>query len=115
LLFRIFFPDQRRACNFQRQHSALAHQFATLRAATLGVGEASILRDNNGDTHESGGEAAMKIHHVLVEIVILGSVAACVLALLIATLGTAAGAVGVVKPQQTIQVLSHSMADGRVG
>jgi hypothetical protein len=60
-------------------------------------------------------EAAMKIHHVLVEIVILGSVAACVLALLIATLGTAAGVVGVVKPPQTIQILSHHIADRRIG
>jgi hypothetical protein len=74
------------------------------------------------DTHaatatknEERGEAAMKIHHVLVEIVILGSVAACVLALLIATLGTAAGAVGVVRPRQTIQVLSHHIADRRIG
>jgi hypothetical protein len=57
----------------------------------------------------------MKIHHVLVEIVILGSVAACVLALLIATLGTAAGAVGVAKPPQTIQVLSHHIPDRRIG
>ncbi len=54
----------------------------------------------------------MKIHHVLVEIVILGSVAACVLALLIATLGTAAGAVGAVRPPQTI---SHQIADCRIG
>ena len=57
----------------------------------------------------------MKIHHVLVEIVILGSVAACVLALLIATLGTAAGAVGIVRPPQWIQVSSHHIADRRIG
>jgi len=56
----------------------------------------------------------MKIHHVLVEIVILGSIAACVLALLIATLGTAAGAVGMVRPPHTINVSSHSMTDGRI-
>ncbi len=54
----------------------------------------------------------MKIHHVLVEIVILGSVAACVLALLIATLGTAAGAVDSVRPPQTI---SRHIADCRIG
>jgi hypothetical protein len=52
-------------------------------------------------------EAAMKIQQVLVEIVILGSLAAFVLALLIATLGTAAGAVGSVNPRQIIQVVSH--------
>jgi hypothetical protein len=57
----------------------------------------------------------MKIQQVLVEIVLLGSVAACILALLIATLGTAAGAVGMVRPPQTMHVLSHSMTDGRIG
>jgi hypothetical protein len=55
----------------------------------------------------------MKIHQVLVEIVLLGSVAACVLALLIATLGTAAGAVGMVTPPQALHVLSHSITNGR--
>lgn len=57
----------------------------------------------------------MKIQNVLVEILILGSVAACVLALLIATLGTAAGAVGMVRPPQVIHVSSHHIADRRIG
>jgi len=65
------------------------------------------------DAHERRGEIAMKIHHVLVEIVILGSIAACVLALVIATLGTAAGAVGAVRPSQAIQIFSHNIADRR--
>jgi hypothetical protein len=56
----------------------------------------------------------MKIHRVLVEIVILGSVAACVLALLIATLGTAAGAVGTVRPSHGIQVSCDPMPVGRI-
>jgi len=55
----------------------------------------------------------MKIQHVLVEIVILGSVAACLLALVLATLGTAAGTVGVVARPPHIS--SHQIVDRRVG
>jgi hypothetical protein len=59
-------------------------------------------------------EAAMKIHRVLVEIVLVASVAACVLALLIATLGMAAGSVGMVTPPQAIQNHPAQIVGGRV-
>jgi hypothetical protein len=82
---------------------------------TLTRDDAERQRPKTTKRREKKDEAAMKMHQVLVEILILGSVAACVLALLIATLGTAAGVVGAVSPSQAIQSLSHNAADGRIG
>jgi hypothetical protein len=57
----------------------------------------------------------MKIHRVWVEIVILGSSVACALALLIATLGTVAGAAqGTVEPRQAGPVASEQSHHGMV-
>jgi hypothetical protein len=51
----------------------------------------------------------MKTHRIWVEIVLLGSAVACALALLIATLGTAAGAaVGVVGARQTAPAIERT-------
>jgi hypothetical protein len=57
----------------------------------------------------------MKTHRVWVEIVILGSTVACALALMIATLGTVAGAAGgAAEPRQASPVASEQTYQGMV-